>query len=336
MPNNRTREVWIDEVKAIACLLVVLGHLFQGLVKAGIIENSSVHGWFEMTVYTFHVPLFFVCSGYLHQKYTKIETFNDWWRNIRKKALVLGVPYVAFTCVTLALKVVVGDAVNTREAGLLQTLLFHPTAPYWYLYTLFFIFVVTPTTSGTVPMLILFAISVAAKAVNLFEDGLQSVPYAFDSVARYWCWFTSGMCISSMPLQDCLTKRTGLACLCFLPLSVIVYKTDTDEVAQLLLGITACICVLSLCRTAEPTCRTPLFDFLARFTMPIYLMHTIFSAGTRAVLVRLGITSTIAHVSMGIAAGFVGPVLAMLTMERLSPLDFLVYPTRYIKIGATR
>ena len=38
-------------------------------------------------------------------------------------------------------------AVRTREKWVDDTLLFHPTAPYWYLYALFFIFLVTPTFS---------------------------------------------------------------------------------------------------------------------------------------------------------------------------------------------
>ena len=32
-----TREVWVDDVKVIACILVVLGHFFQSMTKAGIV-----------------------------------------------------------------------------------------------------------------------------------------------------------------------------------------------------------------------------------------------------------------------------------------------------------
>ena len=30
----RTREKWVDDVKVIACILVVLGHFFQSMTKA--------------------------------------------------------------------------------------------------------------------------------------------------------------------------------------------------------------------------------------------------------------------------------------------------------------
>ena len=31
---GRTREKWVDDVKVIACILVVLGHFFQSMTKA--------------------------------------------------------------------------------------------------------------------------------------------------------------------------------------------------------------------------------------------------------------------------------------------------------------
>ena len=31
----KTREKWVDDVKVIACILVVLGHFFQSMTKVG-------------------------------------------------------------------------------------------------------------------------------------------------------------------------------------------------------------------------------------------------------------------------------------------------------------
>ena len=35
----KTREKWVDDVKVIACILVVLGHFFQSMVKASIMPE---------------------------------------------------------------------------------------------------------------------------------------------------------------------------------------------------------------------------------------------------------------------------------------------------------
>ena len=70
----KTREKWVDDVKVIACILVVLGHFFQSMVKASIMPENDLYKWFNITIYYFHVPLFFICSGYLYQKYSKVNS----------------------------------------------------------------------------------------------------------------------------------------------------------------------------------------------------------------------------------------------------------------------
>ena len=88
----------------------------------------------------FHVPLFFICSGYLYQKYSKVNSVDGWYRNVAKKAVALGVPYVTFSTATWVLKKVFSSSVNDQIGGLGDTLLFHPASPYWYLYALFLVF----------------------------------------------------------------------------------------------------------------------------------------------------------------------------------------------------
>lgn len=96
----RTREKWVDDVKVIACILMVLGHFFQSMTKANILPENDLYEWFETTIYYFHVSLFFICSGYLYQKYSKVNSVGNWCRNVVKKALALGVPYLTFSTAT--------------------------------------------------------------------------------------------------------------------------------------------------------------------------------------------------------------------------------------------
>lgn len=163
----RMREKWVDDVKVIACILVVLGHFFQSMTKANILPENDLYKWFNTTIYYFHVPLFFICSGYLYQKYSKVNNFKSWKKNAAKKVLALGVPYVTFTTAIWVLKTVFSGSVNDQIGGLGDTLLLHPTAPYWYLYALFFVFLFTPTFS-TVRMAIAdLIVAVVAKALIL-------------------------------------------------------------------------------------------------------------------------------------------------------------------------
>lgn len=141
----KTREIWVDNVKVIACVLVVLGHFYQSMTKAGILPAGDLFLWFNQTIYYFHVPLFFICSGYLYQKLSRVDDIRSWGKNVLKKALNLGIPYFIFSTAIWVLKTVFSGSINDRLGGLGDTLFLHLALPYWYLYALFFIFLITPT-----------------------------------------------------------------------------------------------------------------------------------------------------------------------------------------------
>ena len=167
----KTREKWVDDVKVIACILVVLGHFFQSMTKANILPENDLYEWFETTIYYFHVPLFFICSGYLYQKYSKVNNVGGWCKNVAKKALALGVPYLTFSTATWLLKTVFADSVNKQADSLFSTLIVNPSAPYWYLYALFFIFLVTPTFSSVKVAVVGLIVALAAKVLILTGGG---------------------------------------------------------------------------------------------------------------------------------------------------------------------
>ncbi|BEI60201.1 hypothetical protein Blut17040_12300 [Blautia luti] len=167
----RTREKWVDDVKVIACILVVLGHFFQSMTKASILPASDLYKWFNTTIYYFHVPLFFICSGYLYQKYSKVNSVGSWCKNVTKKALALGVPYATFTTATWVLKKVFSSSVNNQIGGLGDTLIFHPASPYWYLYALFFIFLLTPTFKSVKMAVGGLVVAIAMKTIALSVGG---------------------------------------------------------------------------------------------------------------------------------------------------------------------
>ena len=183
----RTREKWVDGVKVIACILVVLGHFFQSMTKANILPENDLYEWFNTTIYYFHVPLFFICSGYLYQKYSKVNSVGSWYRNVAKKVLVLGVPYATFTTATWVLKKVFSSSVNDQIGGLGETLFFHPT-PYWYLYALFFIFLVTPTFNSVKAAAVGLVVALAAKGLILTGGGTAFTLYRQSSQTK------SGLC----------------------------------------------------------------------------------------------------------------------------------------------
>ena len=326
----RTREKWVDDVKVIACILVVLGHFFQSMTKANILPENDLYKWFNTTIYYFHVPLFFICSGYLYQKYSKVNDFKSWKKNVAKKALALGVPYVTFSTATWVLKTIFSDNVNDQIGGLGDTLLLHPTSPYWYLYALFFIFLITPTFS-TVKMAVV-GLTIAALAKTFILTGGGTGIYAVSIVLANEIWFVLGMSVCAFYVELRGKKLQGTVIgLLFLGLSVAVYMVDIQNSAvSFVLGLLACAAVILLVADFEEKSGKAM-GFLARYTMPVFLMHTLFAAPLRSVLLKIGISNTAIHVVLGLGISFAGPIAAAWIMKKTKWLEFFLYPNKLMK-----
>ena len=330
----RTREKWVDDVKVIACILVVLGHFFQSMTKANILPENDLYKWFNTTIYYFHVPLFFICSGYLYQKYSRVNSVGSWRRNVAKKILALGVPYVTFSTATWVLKKVFSSSVNDQIGGLGDTLLFHPASPYWYLYALFFIFILTPTFKSVKMAVGGLVVAIAMKTIVLSGGvGVVYGVYAVSTVLSNEIWFVLGMSVCAFNVQLKGRKVQGTICgLLFMILSVVVYKAEIrGGVIPFAMGLLACVAVILMVAGGERRFGRGM-DFLAKYTMPIFLMHTLFAAPMRSFLLKLGIGSSVIHVVLGLGISFVGPIIATWIMKKTKWLEFFLYPNKFVKI----
>ena len=94
------------------------------------------------------------------------------------------------------------------------------------------------------------------------------------------------------------------------------------------LGVFACTAVILLVADFEDKLG---IDFLAKYTMPIFLMHTLFAATMRSVLLKVGIENAVAHIVLGLSISFVGPIIAAWIMKKTKWLEFFLYPNKLVK-----
>lgn len=334
--KEKTREKWVDYVKVIACFLVVLGHFFQSMVKSGIMDNNDIFQYFNLTIYYFHVPLFFVCSGYLFQKLNRICTLKEWLSHIKKKSMTLGVPYFTFSILTLVIKKIFENVVNTTNAESWFEILFNnPISPYWYLYVLFFVFVVTPTASSKLRMNILILVAIILKGMSIYNMLSCDTVYIVDKLLAYEIWFVMGMALAFYEWDK---KMKWYKCLILIPLFVIgsVYvfiKEMSTNLISFILGVMACYIIIEICILSQNTNRRKrILDIFGKYTFPIFLMHTIFAAGLRSVLIKVGIDDLVTHSILGIGISLFGPIVAANVMERSKCLELFLYPGKFIKI----
>lgn len=334
---NNDREIWVDNVKVIACVLVVLGHFFPSLIEADILSNYVVLQWFKQTVYYFHVPLFFVCSGYLYQKYSKIETRESWKRHVIKKLLALGIPYVTFSIITWILKSIFSSSVNNvMGVGMFEMLFFKPTAPYWYLYALFLIFLTTPTFNNKYRAILGLGVALMFKTLKML--GVGNGVYALSTILENEIWFVFGMWLSvshflkASKNKHCLYGGVLLG-IVFLIVSIGIFDKKIDvRGLSFFMGCMACAAVTMLIAyNFKDNTQNRLFGFMAKYTLPIFLLHTICAAPVRIVMTRIGITNVFLHIVVGGISTFVVPIIIAKIAEHFKCLNFWFYPIKYIK-----
>lgn len=328
--NEIRRIKWVDHVKVIACILVVLGHFFQSMTKSFVLPETGFHKWFDTTIYYFHVPLFFICSGYLYQSFSRVYDLRSWKSNVTKKFLTLGIPYFTFLSVTWLLKTLFSSSVNEQVGSLWYVMFYQPIPPYWYLYCLFFIFVITPTFKDKKMAVIGCVIAFAFKTsvLMMVDRKLHITLPVLQTVLQNEIWFVGGMCIARFDVKVAGKKWTGciLGSL-FLFLSIFAFQ-NTNGWISFGLGVLACVAVIFL---VDGLKESQLSTLLSGYTMPIYLMHTLFAAPVRVLLLRAGIDDITLHIVIGIGISFIGPIIAMKIMERSKWLGFLVYPRKFLK-----
>lgn len=121
----------------------------------------------------------------------------------------------------------------------------------------------------------------------------------------------------------------------FLAFSIVVYMLGIEQgIISFLLGLLACgSVVVAIAKLYEEKNQSVLFGILAQYTMPIFLMHTLFAAPLRTLLFKLGIQNAALHVILGIAISFIGPMIAAIIMKKSKWLEFFLYPGKFIKIN---
>lgn len=334
------RYLWVDNLKLFACLLVVVGHLYMSIMAGGwISEDNILYCWPIQTVYTFHVPLFFICSGFLYQ----VTAPNEWnikkhIGNIKKKVIALGVPYVTFSVITLLLKKVFSADVNNAAPPFLKTLFMEPIAPYWYLYTLFLLFCLIPPAVGkrkrnTLVSMFIVACFIKVIYVEWLAD--KAIPDLVAKVMASALWFCMGMLLTEFPFKKSKTASiiaTGsIIFACFF--SYVVYGIPNENrMIQFCFASVFAIAITYFFQSKEQHDSNELINYSVKYFMPVYVLHTIVAAGVRTVLLKIGITSGILHFMVGCGVSIFVPVIIYTIAERHWWLLFWFEPIKAVKL----
>lgn len=128
----------VDSLKGWTMLLVYLGHCFQ-LGGINITRNTFSNFYIHESIYSFHMPLFFIISGFLSNTNKDIDLKKFY----RSKVTRLLIPYFFINFLDYIPRKLFPQLVNSKFEGIGELLL-NGTKISWFVYTLFILFVIFP------------------------------------------------------------------------------------------------------------------------------------------------------------------------------------------------
>lgn len=119
--------------------------------------------------------------------------------------------------------------------------------------------------------------------------------------------------------------------LLFIILSIVIYMAKiSGSMTSFAMGLLACVAVIMLVAGFEEKFGRGM-DFLAKYTMPIFLMHTLFAAPTRSVLLKMGVTNAMVHIVLGLGISLGDPIIATWIMKITKWLEFFLYLNDFLR-----
>lgn len=321
------RNLLVDRLKGYACFLVLFGHVIMGIRVAGI-NIPEFFGGMEKFIWSFHIALFLFLSGVVYKVTGEWKSKKTKLNFILHKLYNLGVPYVTFSVIYVLINSFVGET-NT-DFALLDILYIWktPIAQYWFLYALFFLFCIWTLLSGILKnwqiTLITLLIGYTAPLLGVSLGCFEVVFYS--ALAFGIGTFINFKKLTLIPLWSkyliiSLHLAVGI-------LLIIINKIEVPLVKEIMMlfGIYASILFVYIIQKINFIAR--FLDFVNKYSFQIYLLHTIFTAGIRIILLRLTISQWWIHVIAGTLCGLIFSVLAAVIAKKIKFLNFFFFPAK--------
>lgn len=321
----------IDYIKAFACLLVVIGHLLQSFQKSNIDPYTDITSFIIWFIYLFHMPLFMCMSGYLYLKNTEIKDFKDYKRFIFKKSINLLTPYLVFYFLYLAINYFFAASVNSPKGiNELKGMINNPMSPYWFLYALLSIFLFIPILEKKInSKKILFSLLVILKFISF---GFRTNIYILDAFMKNAVYFYFAIFLNENNTLNYYKKILLIVMYVNCTIFFYILKEEFNDVLNsLIVFLFAIGGIYIIYHIFEKIKKSIILDSFIRYTFQIYLMHTIFAAGIRIFLFRIGITNYYIHLILGVVFSIYVPVIVSKISAKLIFTDIVFYPLKTIK-----
>ncbi len=314
------RQLWQDRAKGVGIVLVVFGHVLRGLMAAGIAPDAAWTRALDYTLYTFHMPLFFLLAGLNAERSLRRGAAGF----LRDKLHTIVWPYFLWSFVQGIVQIKMAGLVNGAfTSDVFRTILYEPIAQFWFLYGLMVCHIGFVVLGRSRALLLAGAVvAVAASPFAPFYPGKYLFNFGF-----YVC----GVVLSARLAQWGAARDGRDGAWLFLALAGFAgavwaaHATGYDYASPAAIpaaafGIAA---TLIACKTMGGAFGR-VFATVGAMSMTIYILHIMAGAGARVVMMRLGVPhDPFVYLVVATFVGVAAPMVAHMALARMGWLATL-------------
>jgi fucose 4-O-acetylase-like acetyltransferase len=272
---------WIDNVKGVAIVAIVLGHAMNGY---------GLWHW----LYGFHVPLFIIVSGMLF----KTKPLNRFFETVKKKFFSLMIPYYIFSAISIPLYFVLSSKVSDINQlslaqciyGMLwansETGVMKWNLPLWYL-PMSFIMQITAFVlikkDDNKKLTIYLIVSLIVSTLLYYSDTITNLPFGIETAVYLFPFFIVGKLIHNNIefFSELSNKKAYLFSLILITAGSIIillqknvdYVSDEYRVYFLFFIAALCVSLGIIVIFFKADIKANLLSYTGTKTLAILLMH---------------------------------------------------------------
>ena len=322
----KEKDKTVETLRGAVIILVVIGHVIgsasDGAMKVS--DDSFLRYFYYTFIDAIQMPLFTVLAGWVYNlKPPVLATIKTF---ITKKIVRLLIPMVVVGACYFLLQYLTPGTNNKEELKDIWKLLFFPYTLFWYLYSLFIVFIVVALIdvynlmNSTKKWMLIFSISIAALLVRDVFIPFELPNYLSYKGALYLLpCFVLGVGLNRFKALFATKKIVYLTLVLLISglviqqlswFKVIDFSVHKDNSVGLAIGLTATMVLLRSRLEAK------WLVWVGGFAYSIYLFHAFGTAGGRIIPMKLHINSTPLIFIMSLTAGILLPIIAEKILER--------------------
>ena len=328
---------WLDSLKGFAIFLVVVGHVILGYMHTGMfIEHQWSLQFVYDVIYSFHMPLFFIISGFLY-KLTWRQKDIRLAKSISNKVLNMVLMYILFSVVFWIFKYIAAEYGNIQMSDqfILMDLLYifiSPLAYLWFLYVLIWLFLTVPIFESIIKPTTVFIIFLC---LYFFMPPVHGLLKIINLIIYGGVYFTLGsvLCMYQDQLRTIIcNKLIGIGFISIV-LAVITFPyIEVHNILKFICAISGSVFLSILFFKFKNIKWVTIWNICGRYSLGIYILHLYFSGPLRTIFKHLSIDNIMVCLILSCMISTIVPIFIVKFFDRYTLTSWVFGNSKLIKL----